>query len=197
MLLSPHSRVWSLIFLVAAACGDDEASPGGEADAGESPDSGEPSDSGEPDAGSDCDGTDKPEMTGPISGLKSSYQAGDDIDVSVPIDEDTARVTVGLYEEGSERYLGGSAADVSPGSTAQLSLYAGVEGESGTFYLSIELCSTEVCTAPFVRNTYQRADRAIPFEDDETYEATRENVGGMDLVEACPSSIAIQSFTIE
>jgi hypothetical protein len=80
----------------------------------------------------------------------------------------------------------------------ELSLYAGVaDGATGTFYLSVELCSTRECTSPFVRNTYQRADRTIPFDADETYEQTRENVGGPDLNESCPSTIEIQSFEIE
>jgi hypothetical protein len=174
--------------LVLFACGE-EASP---ADAG----------STVPDAGmvSGCESPGVPEMTGPISGLAASYAAGDPIDVGVPVDEDTVRVIVGVYEVGSVLYLAGTAADVAGSSTAMMSLFAGVrEGATGTFYLSIELCSTSVCTTPFVRNTYQRSDRtAATLGAAETYEQTRENVGdGPGTPEVCASTIPIQSFRID
>jgi hypothetical protein len=55
-----------------------------------------------------------------------------------------------------------------------------------------------VCTTPFVRNTYQRAELTAPaLASDESYLQTRENVGGPDLLETCPSAIPIQSFLIE
>jgi hypothetical protein len=153
-------------------------------------------DADDPDADPECDGAGKPEMTGPIVGLEESYLAGDPIDVGIPIDEDTARVIVGIYEVGTVLYLGGTAEDASS-TTAQLSFFAGVaDGETGTFYLSVELCSTAVCTSPFVRNTYQRADREVPLTSGETYEQTRENVGGPADPRTCPTDIPIQSFEI-
>ena len=88
----------------STACGDD-------ADGGPSDDDG----SGGSGGGASCDGAGKPEMTGPISGLAVSYAAGDPIDIGVPVDEDTLRVTVGVYEVGSTLYLGGTAEDSSPG----------------------------------------------------------------------------------
>lgn len=188
----------AFLAILSTACGDDEASDE-TPDAGETPDAAEPQDDGGgSDAAAECDGTGKPELTGPITGLQPSYGAGDPIDIGVSVDEDTQRVIVGVYAEGSELYLGGTAEDVAASSTTQLSLFAGVvNGETGTFYLAIELCSTEICTLPFVRNTYQRADRTSDFESGETYEQTRENVGDTDLVEVCPTDIAIQSFEIE
>ncbi|WP_236515242.1 hypothetical protein [Sandaracinus amylolyticus] len=148
------------------------------------------------DAGSGCESAGYPEMTGPITGLAESYQAGDPIDIQVPVDEDTRRVVVGIYEVGTTLYLGGTAEDVSS-STAQLSFFAGVaDGATGTFYLSIELCSTEVCTPPHVRNTYQRGDRTIPLASGEVYTQTREHVGGEAMTEVCPTAIPIQSFAI-
>jgi len=158
------------------------------------------SDSGSSTTGSEptCEATGKPEMTGPVVGLQASYGAGDPIDVGIPVDEDTARVIVGIYEVGSRLYLGGTAEDVAASSTTTLSFYAGVaEGATGTFYLAVELCSTAVCTTPFVRNTYDRADTAAPLASGETYVQTREFVGGDAMVETCRTSLPIQTFLIE
>lgn len=157
-----------------------------------------PTDGGVTDAGG-CEGAGRPEMTGPITGLEPSYAAGDPIDIGVPVDEDTARVIVGIYEVGSKLYLGGTAEDAAGPTTRTLSFFAGVAGgKTGTFYLAIELCSTSVCTPPFVRNTYQRADRTAPMlTPGETYAHTREFVGSPAMPETCPSTIPIQSFTIE
>lgn len=55
-----------------------------------------------------------PELTGPLSGLRASYAAGEAMEVGVSVDEDTARVIVGIYEVGSSLYLGGNAEDVAP-----------------------------------------------------------------------------------
>jgi hypothetical protein len=182
--------------LATAACGDD-AGGGSPADGGSPVDGGSSGDGGSG-GGPGCSGDGKPEMTGPITGLAASYVAGDPIDIGVPVDEDTARVIVGVYEVGSALYLGGTAEEASAGTT-NLSLFAGVaDGETGTFYLSVELCSTSVCTTPFVRNTYDRADRFAPaLAIGETYVQTRENVGTPANVQACPSEIAIQSFEIQ
>jgi hypothetical protein len=177
-----------VLALGIAACGD-------EADGGPTDDDG----SGGSGGGASCDGAGKPEMTGPITGLAASYAAGDPIDIGVPVDEDTLRVTVGVYEVGSPLYLGGTAEEASPGTTRSLSLFAGVaDGATGTFHLLVELCSTSLCTTPFVRNTYQRAEVTAPaLGSGESYVQIRENVGGPDLLETCPSAIPIQSFLIE
>jgi hypothetical protein len=160
---------------------------------------GTPADGGVGDGATGCDGTGKPEMTGPITGLEPSYLRGDPIDIGVPVDEDTARVIVGIYQVGTTLYLGGTAEDAAPSSTRTLSFFAGVAGgKTGTFYLSVELCSTSVCTTPFVRNTYQRADRTAPMlAPGETYAQTRELVGGPAMPETCATTIPIRSFTIE
>lgn len=146
----------------------------------------------------ECDPVGRPEVTGPIVGLQASYLAGDEMEIGVPVDEETVRVIVGIYEVGSDLYLGGTAEDFAGPTTAQLSFFAGVvDGEVGTFYIAVELCSTSTCTSPFVRNTYQRQDRLAPFADGETYEATREFVGQPAMTEMCPTDIPIQTFLIE
>jgi hypothetical protein len=190
------ARLLFVVALAAAACGDD-GSGGSPADGGAPGDGGSSGD-GAAGGGPGCSGDGKPEMTGPIAGLSASYAAGDPMDITVPVDDDTARVIVGIYEVGSALYLGGTAEEASAGS-ASLSLFAGVaDGETGTFYLSVELCSTSVCTPPFVRNTYDRADKFAPeLTAGETYIQTRENVGGPADAQDCPSDIAIQSFVIE
>jgi len=182
----------AVLALGLVACGDDSGSGGG----GTS-ESGSSQSSGSGNAA--CDGAGKPEMTGPIQGLEPSYPAGDPIDVGVPVDEDTARVIVGIYEVGSNLYLGGTAEDTAGPTTQAMSFFAGVAGgEIGEFYLAVELCSTSVCTTPFVRNTYQRVDRTLPMlEAGETYEQTREFVGGDGTPLMCPSTIPVQSFLIE
>ncbi len=183
------------IALSVAACGDDSGA--GAASTGGSPSTGGESAVGGA-GGASCSSDGKPELTGPITGLSESYLAGDPIDISVPHDEDTARVIVGIYEVGSALYLGGTAEEASAGATS-LSLFAGVaDGETGTFYLSVELCSTSLCTTPFVRNTYNRADKLAPeLAAGETYVQTRENVGTPADVQACASEIPIQSFEIQ
>ncbi len=169
------------------ACGDDTSSGGGGSDG-----------SGASSSSSGCSGDGRPELTGPIIGLQPSYLAGDPIDISVPVDADTARVIVGIYEVGSTLYLGGTAEEAAGASSTNLSFFAGVAGgEIGTFYLAVELCSTSVCTTPFVRNTYDRVDRTAPsLAAGETYQATKENVGSAADVETCPSDVPIQSFEI-
>lgn len=193
--MSTSIRVLASVFVLLLGCGDDSATSGqggsGGADSGGAGGTGV--------GGESCDEPGKPEMTGPITGLDVSYVAGDPIDIGVPVDEDTKRVIVGVYEVGTTLYLGGTAEDTTGAATMPLSLFAGVaDGETGTFYLSIELCSTSVCTTPFIRNTYQRADRTAPtLETGETYDQTREFVGEAAMPVTCPSSIPIQSFTIE
>lgn len=189
-------------------CPDDGESPPTDADDDATSDDGGATTSGVESSSSEsgvstgeapaCESAGKPEMTGPITGLQPSYLAGDPMDVGVPIDEDTSRVIVGIYEVGSELYLGGTAEDFTGPTVATLSFFAGVaDGETGEFYLSVELCSTETCTTPFVRNTYQRADRTIPLAAGELYTQTRENVGTPAMPETCATDIAIQSFTID
>lgn len=207
------ARAFSIFVLVA--CGDDAAPPEGGTTAPDegttaadesttaadesttAPDGTTAADT-EDTGGPACESVGTPEMTGPVTGLQGSYAAGDAIDVGVPVDEDTARVIVGIYEVGSELYLGGTAEDVDGPTTATLSFFAGVAGgETGEFYLSIELCSTSVCTPPFVRNTYDRVDRTALLGDGETYVQTRELVGGDGTPEACETEIPIQSFLIQ
>jgi hypothetical protein len=150
-----------------------------------------------PDPGSTCERVGFPELTGAITGLNASYAAAAEIHVGVPVDEDTQRVIVGIYEAGSTLYLGGNAEDVAASSTANVMLYAGVVGgATGTFYLSVELCTTKVCTTPFVRNTYDRADRMVPFTAGEKYTETREHVGTTADRHSCPTTIPIQTFEI-
>jgi hypothetical protein len=179
------------LFTFCLACGDDGSSSG---NGGSSSGTGGEGGAG---GGGSCDEPGKPELTGPITGLSASYAAGDPVDVSVPHDADTARVIVGIYEVGSALYLGGTAEEAGSGST-NLSFFAGVmNGEVGTFYLSVELCSTSLCTTPFVRNTYDRVDRDAPtLAAAETYLQTTENVGTTANTRTCPSDIPIQSFDI-
>lgn len=186
----PSGALLAALWLTLVACGETDSATGGGAAGGGATSGGA--------GGASCSGDGKPELTGPITGLQASYLAGDPIDIAVPVDADTARVIVGIYEVGSTLYLGGTAEEASGASTTNLSLFAGVkDGEVGTFYLEIELCSTSVCTTPFVRNTYDRVDRAAPMlAAGETYQQKRENVGGPADVELCPSDIPIQSFEI-
>ncbi len=196
----PRSALaFASVLLLLSACGDDgEGSGGGGGDDDGTTTSTDASTSSGA-GGDSCDVAGKPEITGPIQGLQSSYAAGDPIDITVPVDADTARVIVGVYEVGSELYLGGTAEDTMGASSQSLSFFAGVAGgETGTFYLAFELCSTSVCTPPFLRNTYQRADRTLsPLDAGETYVQTWEDVGGGPAIpHACPSPIPIQSFEI-
>lgn len=188
----------AFLLVLSTACGDEEGdgSDGTTSGAGSGASGGTGSGGG---GGSGCDGAGVPEMTGPIQGLQPSYAAGAPIDISVPVDEDTARVIAGIYEVGTTLYLGGTAEDTSGPTAQSLSFFAGVaDGAVGSFYLSIELCSTSVCTPPHIRNTYQRADRTAPTLDPgETYIQTREQVGGDGTPETCSTSIPIQGFEIQ
>ncbi len=196
MRMARGALVFAVLVVALAACGDDGGEEGGGGEAAGATTGGD----GAGGAGDEsCDESGKPEMTGPIEGLQAGYAAGDPIDIGVPVDEDTARVIVGVYEVGTALYLGGTAEDTSGSTTQPLSLFAGVAGgATGTFYIAVELCSTEICTTPFIRNTYQRADRTLPMLDTgETYTQTREYVGSPAMTLACPSTIPIQSFEIQ
>jgi hypothetical protein len=192
-LMVPTTSLRHGSFLLAVAlfgCGDDTAT-GSTGDAGGS--GGTTSSAG----GADCNEDGKPEMTGPITGLKASYQAGEAFEIGVPVDADTKRVIVGVYEVGSVLYVAGTAKEATSGTT-NLSLFAGVkDGEIGTFYISVELCSTSVCATPFVRNTYNRADTSADLAPSEKYVQTRENVGTPANRKTCPTDIEIQTFEIQ
>jgi hypothetical protein len=198
--MSATKRAFLLMLLVGACTEASDPAGDGDtsADTSASPTTDDGNTTSGSEGGAECDATGKPEMTGPIMGLEPSYLAGDPMDVGVPVDEDTARVIVGIYEVGSELYLGGTAEDVAGPDVRQLSFFAGVaDGEIGTFYLAVELCSTMTCTTPFVRNTYQRVDRTAPLADGETYVQTREFVGEPAMPETCATDIPVQSFLIE
>lgn len=146
---------------------------------------------------STCEEVGVPQMTGPITGLGASYTAGDPMTIGVPVDADTVRVSAGIYEVGSNLYLGGAAEDGAAG-TVTLELFAGVrDGATGTFYIAVELCSTSICTVPTIRTTYQRLDRMAPHSAGETYTHMRENVGGTPFTETCTTSIPVQTFEID
>src|SRR5690349_9561970 len=168
--------VLSLLFI--ASCGDGQDSG---LDANMTSDGGDPSCS--PGAG-------VPELAGPLVGLQPSYAAGSMITVSFPVDADTRRAEISLYQAGSTLFLGASAEDVAPSSTASLSMYAGtMAAPVGTYYLQVALCSTTLCTEPLVRNTYFMMGSGTG------YQQKRTQSGKVD--EVCATGIPITTFTIQ
>ncbi len=151
-----------------------------------------PADGGVPDAGgASCTSTaGVPELTSALTGLAPSYASGDDITVSFSVDGDTRRARLAVYDYGSTTLLLQNwAEDVAPSSTVTATLTAGVVGgPSGTYYLTVELCSTSECNTPVVRNTYARAGT------DTAYSETRLLSPG---TESCAGSIPIAPFTID
>lgn len=161
------------------------------ADVMPAPDGGTPDDAGMPDGGgTSCSpGVGIPQLTGPPSGLAATYAAGATIDVVLPVDEDTRRATISIYEYGSTLTLGSAATEVTTG-TATFSIPAGTAAApSGTYYLQIDLCSTSLCASPLARNLYDRMGA------DTGYTETRTQTGAGP--EVCASTIPITTFAIE
>src|SRR5690606_20522039 len=107
----------------------------------------------------------------------------------LPVDEDTRRATISIYEYGSTLMLGSAATEVSS-STATLSLSAGTAAApSGTYYVQVDLCSTSLCTSPLVTNSYERMGA------DTEYTETRRRPSMSP--EVCATGIPITTFTID
>ncbi len=151
-----------------------------------------PADAGMPDGGSStCSADDgMPELTGPLGGLSPSYAVGEPITVMLPVDTDTRRATVTIYDYDSSLMLGSVATEVGS-STATLTLPAGTPGAAppGTYYLQVDLCSTSLCTSPLARNIYDRTG------DETEYTATRRRTSMSP--EMCATGIPITTFTID
>jgi hypothetical protein len=146
-----------------------------------------------PDGGVTCgDGAGWPELTGPLTGLAPSYASPTDIDVSFPVDEDTvyARLTVYDYDT-TTTLIQNWAETVTPGSivNATIGLAAGVP--SGTYYLTVELCSTDACALPVSRNDYERDGASTDYYETRYTNPTAMREG------PCPTAIPIQTFTID
>lgn len=174
---------------LSAACADELLAC---ADATPTPDGGTPvADGGTPDGGGPtCSpGVGIPQLTGALTGLSASYAAGATITVDLPVDADTRRAAVSIYQVGSSLTLGSAATEVSTG-TATLSLAAGTAAApAGTYYLQVDLCSTSLCASPLARNVYDREGA------DTEYTETRTRTSMP--TEVCATTIPIATFTIE
>ena len=133
-----------------------------------------------------------PQLTGALSGISASYAKGGAMTVSLPVDADTRRAQITIYDYNSPLQLGSSAAEVTPGSTATIYINAGTgTAPSGTYYVSVDLCSTSLCTTPLQRNLHERKALSAT-----AYTETR-TISGMGIVETCTTGIPIQTFQIQ
>ena len=137
--------------------------------------------------------TGMPQLTGPLTGISASYAKGGQMNVGVPVDADTKRATITIYDFNSPLQLGSSAMEVSPGTTTSIGILAGNAGSAptGTYYISIELCSTMLCTSPLQKNLHERKPLSST-----AYTETR-TITGMGIVETCSTGIPIQTFQIQ
>ncbi len=134
-----------------------------------------------------------PQLTAGLGGIAASYAKGGQMMVSVPVDADTRRATITIYDYNSTLQLGSSALEVSPSSTATIPILAGNAGSAptGTYYISVELCSTSLCTTPLQKNLHERKAAGAT-----VYTETR-TITGMGVVETCSTGIPIQTFQIQ
>lgn len=132
-----------------------------------------------------------PQLTGPLTGIAASYAKGAQMNVGVPVDADTRRVTITIYDYNSPLQLGSAAMEVSPSTSTTIGIVAGITPPSGTYYISVDLCSTMLCGSPLQRNLHEK--KAL---SSTAYTETR-TISGMGIVETCSTGIPIQTFQIQ
>lgn len=105
------------------------------------------------------DGDGFPELTGPV-GLSPATLAPDDtLTVEVPVDADTAWVRLAIEDYPSSLSLVQNWAEEGGPSTtvqAEIVIPIGTSAPAGTYYVTLELCSSATCVDPFRRVAYER-----------------------------------------
>lgn len=122
-------------------------------------------DAGEPDGDPDpdpapvfTDGDGFPELTGPLA-VPATIAKGDTLIADVPVDADTAFVRLAVEDFATSTTLVQNDADESaPSSTfrGELAIPIGSSAPPGSYYLTVELCSSVICENPFKRVSYER-----------------------------------------
>lgn len=120
------------------------------------------------DAGEDplfVDGDGFPELTGPIT-TQGAVAPGDTLIAQVPVDADTAYVRLAVEDYATSISLVQNFADEGGPSTtfqADIVIPDGTSAAPGTYYLTVDLCSSAQCIDPFRRVTYERVGEATTY----------------------------------
>lgn len=105
------------------------------------------------------DGDGMPELTGSPLFALASVTAGDTLDVTVPVDTDTLYARVGVYDFETDTLLVANWAETAvPGTTQQGSLTIPSSTPAGAYYMDVDLCSSDECYQPYMRNYYRQED---------------------------------------
>lgn len=152
---------------------------------------------GDDDTGPDpafVDGDGFPELTGtPTS--EASIAKGETLHAQVPVDGDTAYVRLAVEDYATSVVLVQNWADEGGPSTtvaADVEIPIGSSAAPGTYYLTVELCSTGGgCTNPFKRVSYERLGAGTTYRRTDFDSPPLTQVG-----EPRDSTIPIQTFDL-
>jgi hypothetical protein len=105
------------------------------------------------------DGDGMPELTGSPTWELSTVPAGDTLDVYVPVDTDTAYARVGVYDVATDTLLVANWAETAaPGATQTGFVTIPLATAAGAYYMDVDLCSSDACFQPYMRNYYRQED---------------------------------------
>ncbi|MCC7073195.1 MAG: hypothetical protein IT383_17875 [Deltaproteobacteria bacterium] len=141
------------------------------------------------------DGDGFPELTGPPT-CEGSIAKGETLHVSVPVDADTAYVRLAVEDYATSIVLVQNWADEGGPSTsvaADVTIPDGSSAEPGTYYLTVDLCSTGGgCENPYMQVVYERLGEGTTFGRTDYESPPRTQVGEP----ARDTGIEIQTFEL-
>lgn len=111
------------------------------------------------------DGDGFPELTGPLT-HQGSASAGDTLMVGIPVDADTAWVRLAIEDYATSTTLVQNEADEGGPSTTvsiDIEIPVGTSAPPGTYYMTVELCSSATCVDPFKRVVYERLGQSTTY----------------------------------
>lgn len=159
---------------------------------GDDPDDGT-LDAGADTGGAECgDGEGYPELTGSPT-VPAAAARGGEIEVTIPVDGDTAYARLAIEDFATSSTLINNWADATEGATSVTATVSIPEATTpGVYYLTFDLCSSDACTDPFRRNTYERTGSGTTY--------TRVGYDSPPLTQTegpCDSGLAIPTFDID
>lgn len=141
------------------------------------------------------DGDGFPELTGTPT-CEATIAKGETLHVQVPVDADTAYVRLAVEDYATSVVLVQNWADEGGPSTsvpAEVTIPPGSSAEAGTYYLTVELCSTGGgCENPYQRVVYERLGEGSTYGRTEYESPPLAEVGEADR----ESGVEIQTFEL-
>jgi len=105
------------------------------------------------------DGDGMPELTGSPAWASPSVTAGQDVDITVPVDSDTLYARVGVYDVATDTLLVANWAETAvPGATQNGFVSIPLATAPGQYYMDVDLCSSDECIQPYMRNYYRQEE---------------------------------------